>query len=360
MQNWNDIQKAIDLYNSILEQNPGDEVALGQLMDIYYDTDKFKYYLTRANLNSVQGLFEHSANDLKKALLIDATHAPARFMLASIYEREGKNLKAIDEYLRILDTNPDENEVYKRLSNLYIIEGSYEGAVEILTRGLNQVDDDEMSDGLAKIYFHMSEYDKALEYAKSHFLRAKMLLQKGENEAALEEINKLSKGAPYYSLMAEYHYNKCEYDECLKNVDLYQQKGGDNAVIYQMKALVAAARDDDAKSHYYWGVCRMVRGRLEEALNEFLQSYQLEPNEKSTLEKIAQIYMDLDEQYPAMEFWEKVYNIDRDKHAAKILIDFYLKHGDYDAAAKYGFKKEENVEADEGLLNKLLGFFKKK
>ena len=43
-------EKAIELYNKILEEAPGDEIAHGQLMDLYFDTDKFKYYLMRANL----------------------------------------------------------------------------------------------------------------------------------------------------------------------------------------------------------------------------------------------------------------------------------------------------------------------
>ena len=33
-------EKAIEFYNKILEEAPGDEIAHGQLMDLYFDTDK--------------------------------------------------------------------------------------------------------------------------------------------------------------------------------------------------------------------------------------------------------------------------------------------------------------------------------
>lgn len=354
----NDHQKAIVILNSVLEKNPADEVALGQLMDIYFNLDKFKYYITRANLNTVQGLHQHAINDLKKALAIDASHAPARFMIATLYEASKKNMKAIDEYLRVLDLDPKNKEAYKRLTNLYIVEQTFESAIETLQRALKHLKgDEELSNGLAKLYFDKSNYDKALDYVKDTALKAKILLQKNDNSAALEEINKLKKDATYYSLIAQYDYNCGEYDKCLENVDKYEKQGGENVLVYQMKALAFGAKGEEAQSHYYWGLCHKARGRNEEALNEFLQAYQLDKNDKNTLKKIAEIYEIIGEQYPAIEFWEKVYNIDKDDHARKILGEFYLKHGDYGTAAKYGFKKAENVETDEGFLNKFLGFF---
>ena len=37
-----DRELAIELYNEILKQAPTDEIAHGQLMDLYFDNDKFK------------------------------------------------------------------------------------------------------------------------------------------------------------------------------------------------------------------------------------------------------------------------------------------------------------------------------
>ena len=60
-----DKEKAIELYNEILTIAPTDEIALGQLMDLYFETDKFQYYLMRANYNVVNQKFEHAINEYR-------------------------------------------------------------------------------------------------------------------------------------------------------------------------------------------------------------------------------------------------------------------------------------------------------
>ena len=89
-----DKEKAIELYNEILTIAPTDEIALGQLMDLYFETDKFQYYLMRANYNVVNQKFEHAINDTKKALNLNADSIEARIKLAILYRVAIKILKS--------------------------------------------------------------------------------------------------------------------------------------------------------------------------------------------------------------------------------------------------------------------------
>src|SRR5574344_1353054 len=99
-------EEAQNYFNRILEKDATNEMAHEQLMDLYINIDKFKYYICRGNLHSVQHQLSHAINDYKKALN-HAKETPeivsTRFVLATLYEQTDKFNQAIDEYLRILD-----------------------------------------------------------------------------------------------------------------------------------------------------------------------------------------------------------------------------------------------------------------
>ena len=66
------------------------------------------------------------------------------------------------------------------------------------------------------------------------------------------------------------------------------------------------------------------------------------------------------ERFVAIEFWEKVYAIDKDEQAKEILAEFYYSEGNFEKAEQYGKiieKKEENYS---GLIDKIMEFFTKK
>mgnify|MGYP003294741182 CR=1 FL=1 len=65
--------------------------------------DKFNYYLARANVNIAQNKLEYAISDTKKALELNQEDLSARRKLARLYKVDGKNLKAIDEFLKLLE-----------------------------------------------------------------------------------------------------------------------------------------------------------------------------------------------------------------------------------------------------------------
>ena len=376
-------EKAIELYNKILEKAPGDEIAHGQLMDLYFDTDKFKYYLMRANYNIVNQKIEHAINDTKKALNLDAESIDARVKLARLYRISNKNLKAIDEFNKIIELEPKYREGYLELINLYTLEDAKESAVGIAKKAVeefsnNEGGDTELKNILAKLYFDTGCYDLALEVVSDDFLKAKILLSDGKNDEAKAVLDNIHAGnkdqkAAKNLLLAEYHYNKSEYDNALNVIDEYIKTMGPDAVSFQMKALCFEEKGDKFNAAVHFGYMKKAQGKNEEAVVEFNHAHSLNKKDKNVLIELANLYMGLGEKYTAMDFWNAIYELDNDINAKEVLGEFYFAEGDYKMAEKYGKMREdknmpdsnnkaytEAVEEDEGLIEKIIGFFTRK
>lgn len=371
-------EKAIEIYTKIIELAPGDEVALSQLMDLYLERDKFMYYITRANVNIVQQKYEHAINDVKKALNLESQSIEALRKLGRLYKVTGKNLRAVDEFLKILDIDANQKDAYIELIDLYTKENSPESAIGIAKKAVaNFAQDSEFKNILANLYFKSGDYKNALETVEDDFLKAKILLQDEQNDSAKEILNKLKEDknlykesnkeqlAAYYLLEAQYYYNKKEFDEALNYVEKYTDLSLPNALSFQMKALIYEGMGDEFKSSYNWGYCYKVRKRFDEAIVEFTHAHNAKPDDKNTLIELANLYANNGEKFASMEYWKKVYEIDKDKRAGQILGDFYYEQGDLRLAEYYGktIERKSQKEAayeDEGLLEKIIKLFSKK
>jgi len=373
-------EKAIELYNKILEEAPGDEIAHGQLMDLYFDTDKFKYYLMRANYNIVNQKIEHAINDTKKALNLDPESIEARVKLARLYRISNKNLKAIDEFNKIIELEPKYREGYLELINLYTLEDAKESAVGIAKKATDEFqNDEELKNILAKLYFDTGCYDLALEAAVDNFLKAKILLSDGKNDeakAVLDSIKTKDKEqkAAHNLLVAEYFYNKNEYDNALNIIDEYTKIMGPDAVSFQMRALCFEEKGDEFNASINFGYMKKAQGKNDEAIVEFNHAHGLNKKDKNVLIELANLYMGLGEKYTAIDFWNAIYELDGDIHAKEVLGEFYFAEGDYRMAEKYGKIRENKTangqnsdktyeeanEEDEGLIEKIISFFTKK
>ncbi len=372
-------QKAIELYNEILTIEPTDEIALGQLMDLYFETDKFQYYLMRANYNVVNQKFEHAINDTKKALNIDPNSIDARVKLARLYRVANKNLKSIDEFNKIIELEPNSKESYLELIDLYTLEDAKESAVGIARKAAEQFPDDiGFKNVVAKLYYDLAMYKEALDFVTDKNLKTKILLQDGQNEeakAVLDTMNPQIKDekAAYKLLLAEYFYNKDDFNASLEAIEDYIKLMGPNAISFQMKALCYEGLNDEFMAAVNFGYMKKAQNKNDEAIVEFNHAHSLNKKDKNVLIELANLYMNLGEKYTAMDFWNAVYELDGDSHAKEILGDFYFKEGDYRMAEKYGKVKEgknipdpqnknynEAEVEDEGLIEKIIGFFTRK
>ena len=83
--------------------NPNSLVAYSELLDIYNNANKYKYYITRAKYKILNEKVSQSIDDYKKAIASttdENEQVNARFLLAKALEHVGKTQEAIDEYLK--------------------------------------------------------------------------------------------------------------------------------------------------------------------------------------------------------------------------------------------------------------------
>ena len=363
------LQEALEKYEEIIRLNPTDEVALSCVMDIYKELDdNFNYYLARANVNISQGKMEYAISDTKKALNIDIENIDARRKLARLYKVDNKNLKAIDEFLRLIEFKNDDLDAYFELVDLYMVEGSIESAISIGQKAYELFGDNpNVKNMLAQLYFRAGDYENALKVVEDELLRIKIMLQDEQNDNANELLSKINysklneiEKRNYRILKAQYLYNRGEYKEALKEIDEYVKLASPDAVSFQMKALIYEGLDDEFNACLNWGFCRKLQGKFDEAIVEFNQAYQKNSLDKTVLIELANLYQRNKEKFVSIEFWEKVYEIDKDEQAREILAEFYYSEGNFDKAEEYGKIFERKEENYAGIIDKIMDFFKKK
>ncbi len=362
------IDKVLEIYQNILAINPADEIALGCLMDIYLEKgDKLNYYLTRADLNTAQNKLEFAINDVKKALELDLENVDVRTRLAFMYKFSGKNLKSIDEFLKVLEYDKNASKAYFELIDLYMSEGSIESAIDIANRGLEVFPDDEnISNALSQLYFKNNDTKNALRVVKDEFFKVKILLQDNQNDEAKAILDNytltntpLNRKADLHILKAQYAYNTDNFEESLKEVDEYIKLNNPNPVSFQMKALIYEGLEDYFNAHLNWGFCKKLLQKPDEAIVEFENAYQINPKDKTVLVELYNLYLQNKERFVAIEYMQKVYDIDKDEQAKNILAEFYYSQGNFQKAEEFGKTNDKPQENYTGLIDKIMGFFTK-
>ena len=363
------LQEALNIYQNIIKLNPADEVALSCVMDIYLELDdKFNYYLSRANVNIASGKIEYAINDTKKALVIDNDNIDARRKLARLYKVDNKALKAIDEFLRLLELDSNDYDAYFELIDLYMKEDSIESAISIARRAYEIFKQmPAVRNVLAQLYFKANDFKAALEVVEDELLKIKILLQDEQNEVANKLINEINvanldelQKRNYYILKAQYLYNTKKFKEALVEIENYIKIATPDAVSFQMKALIYEELNDEFNAYLNWAFCAKTRGKFDEAIVEFSNAHQKNPNDKTVLIELANLYQKNKERFVAIEYWEKVYAIDKDEQAREILAEFYYSEGNFEKAEQYGKVVERKEDDSEGLIDKIMAFFAKK
>ena len=336
--------EAAEYYSKILESDATNTLCYEQLMDIYVTTDKYKYYVYRANLHTVEHKYEHAINDYKKAVNSaqnDNDMLNARFVLATLYEQEGNNLKAIDEYLKVIDYENTHEDVYLRLSNLYLKEDALPSAIEVLERARKSgFDTPKVKEALADLYVKNGNSESAYEVTSDELTKVRCLLDLGKKSEAFEKLQQMEEQyghiAQYHSLKAQYYYMTGDYEKALESVEEFDKAEKNSPLTYQMRALIYEEQNNDFLAHINWGKYNLVRGNKDIAINEFLNAYQLKNDDLDLLNTLAMLLEENDDKNHAMEMYERIAKLDvTDKKALEKLADFRESIGDYREQAEY-------------------------
>lgn len=340
-------EEAADFYTKILEFDATNVLAYEQLMDIYVTTDRFKYYVYRGNLHSVEHQLEHAINDYKKAVNSaqeDKDMLSARFVLGTLYEQTGNNVKAIDEYLKVIDHEETHEEVYIRLSNLYLKEDAIPSAIEVLERARKSgFDTINIKEKLSDLYLKNGNPEKAIDITSDELTKVKCLLDMGKKDEAIEKLQQMDDQynhiAQFHSLKAQYYYMNSEYDKALESVEKFNELEKNSPLTYQMRALIYEGENNDYNAHINWGKYNLVRGNKDIAINEYLNAYQLKNDDLELLNTLAMLLEESNDKNHAMEFYERISKLDEnDKKSLEKLAEFRESIGDYRMQAEYLLK----------------------
>lgn len=354
-------EEAAKFWEELIVLNSNSLVAYSELLDIYNETNKYKYYITRAKYKILNDKVSQSIDDYKKA--IDVTNNEdeiinARFLRAKSYEHLGKIQSAIDDYYRILEYK-DDMAIYYKLADMYAQTDDKFSAMNVLDKGTKAFPDNpELNEFYANLLMRDGQFDKALEHAVYDFSKAKIYLMKGDNEAALEILNKIDnkQNANYPALMAEYYFNLKDWENCKKYINEFRELSPENPLVYQMLALVQEENNDDYGYHFYMGRCYSYKQDYEMALAEYLNAHRFDPNRTEAIKEIIKINETLGDNTSLMEFYEKLYRQEPNNTVAlKGLGDIYANMYEFRSAIEY-YEKLVKTEPDNYEAYKQLGF----
>lgn len=334
--------EAEEYYKKVVALDKKNIVAYEQLMDICFENnDKFTYYLSRGQMHVLQEQYEHAINDFKKAIAHgeqDERLNSTRYMLADLYEKTNQPNKAIDEYLKISDTEYASSETYLKLAALYYKTDFLESAIEILQRAK---DDgfEELDEALAQYYSRANDSEKALNLTKDNMLKARSLMELGRNDEAIELLksmhDKYKNDSQYCALIAQYYFETGELETALEKVNEFAKVAPNSPLIYQMKALIYEKKGDEFNEHVNWAKFNNLKGDTDIALNEYMIAHQIDENNIDVIITIADT-LDKTDKNHSVEFYEKLLELQpNNKRALQKLAEFRDRIGDYIEMVNY-------------------------
>ena len=298
-------------------------------------------------MHTVEHKLEHAINDYKKAINCaqeDKDIISARFVLGTLYEQEGNNVKAIDEYLKVIEHEDSHEEVYIRLANLYVKEDAIPSAIDVLERGRKAgFDKTNLKEQLADLYLKNGNPEKAIEITSDELTKVKCLLDMDKKSEAFEKLQKMEGQynhiPQFYSLKAQYYYMTKDFDKALECVEEFDKYEKNSPLTYQMRALIYEEKNEDYNSYLNWGKYNLVRGNKDIAINEFLNANQIKDDDINLLNTLAMLLEESGDKNHAMEFYEKISKLDEtDKKSLQKLAEFRESIGDYKSQAEYLLK----------------------
>lgn len=344
--------EAIDFYNKLLTIESDDIVALTQLMELYEESNRLMYYLTRARIQEIEGANSYAAESLQKALNLAENNEdiiPIRFKLAENLAGRDKALQAIDQYLFILEQDQTNFDVYKKLADLYISLDNSESAIETFERALHIYPDDiEVLGELADLHLDEEHYEKAQElYTKlvefepenkeNNVNLAKAQLQLKNLDAAYNNLQQVlavnEKDIPALTVLIDYYSLQQNYDEATQVANKIKELLPSSPLAYRKLAEINEKLNNAFEVHYNYAKFHELKGEKQLAVDEYTWALGQQPDNTNIVIKLAGLYEDLGEKYIAIEYYEKAFNLDSSlTHVLSKASDIYFKQKDYEQA----------------------------
>lgn len=336
--------EAADYYAKILEHDATNSLAYEQLCDIYYSTDKYKYYTYRGNMKNLEQQYDYAINDYRKALNHTDKEEDilvTRFAIAALCELTNNDNKAIDEYLKILDHDRQNEIAYVKLANIYLRQNIISAGISTLEQSLKYgITNDVIREILAQLYLKNGDYEKAIELSENELVKIKGYLELNEVEKAkslLSQVeNKYSKEPQLYILKAQVYFIEENYNKAFEIIEEYNKLEPNSPLYFQMRALIFENKGDEFNELVSWAKYHLLRKDTDIAINEFLQAHRINQENLEVVSSLATLLEANNDKTHAMEFYEKLTQLNpNDKEALLKLADFRASIGDYKTQTDY-------------------------
>ncbi len=333
--------EAINYWEQLIDVAPNSMVAYTELQDAYYDTNRYKYYLTRAKVKTLNNQVAQAISDYKKA--VENTQdkqekIEAEILIAKGYEYIGKIMSAIDEYSKIAPSLKSAD-IYIKIADLYLYEKDKYSAISILEKAIEiYPEDNRVRNLLSELYLETGNTERALKYAVSELLKIRIILSEGKNDKAYELLQSVSdkNNGEYHKLFAEYYFNKKDWENCRKSIEEFSKFEPGHPLIYQMLSLVCEGENKMENAHINRAKMYIAKGQKDIALHEFMQAHNINHTNIQTIEEIIKLCEESSEKHTAAEFCEKLIKLEPNNERALIKLgDFYFDIGEYNAASRY-------------------------
>jgi len=368
--------EAIEYYNKLLKNDPDNILALTQLSELYQENNNsLLYHLTKARIHELEEALSYAADSYKKA--INEAENPEdiiqiRYKLAEIYIKREKYNKAIEEYLAILEHDPDNLKVHKELANVFLELDNRGAAIETLEKAMEIYQEDkEILTELSDLYIETEDYENAQKllsrlaesYPEENEIKinlAQVYIELGMTQEALNNLNSVlekdNKNIEAKGLMTDYYINTENFEKALELAESIKTQLPNSPFGYRKLAEVYEAQNNPFEAHYNYGIFHDLKGEKQLAIDEFTWALQHNPDSKEINMKIARLYEDISENHIAIEYYEKAFNIDNtDISPLKKSADLYLKMNEAENAATLF---EKIIEIDDKNKDALLNLAK--
>ncbi len=351
--------------------------------------DSFLGYHYLARLYQQMGLPGKAAAAYEKALALNFEPSLA-FSLARLYEHNRRYTKAEEVYRRVLEKNPVDEKARYLLADLYRRQGRNERALAELEELRTYTGDIRASDlAMARIMIDAKQYDRALailrrsladnpSFSEANSLIGAIYHEQKKDGKAIEELEKVRPGSAVYEesvlLGARILEQAGKVDEALdflerrtrdkksarKRFFLYQSRLCRMTRRYDRAARIIARAmrfyPDDPDIYFENGLLLDRKGDVDAALKSMARVIELDPRQAYALNYIAYTWVERGENLDkAGEYLKRAMKLQPDDGAIRDSFGWLLyRQGKFVEAARE-LRKAAQMAPDDPLISEHLG-----
>ena len=313
-----DYYLAARLYKSLLTKQPGDEVLLARLGNLYVksgkDDDAMPYFqkLIDSNPENIDALvamggifrrtkeYEKSIEVLEKAIAAGAHDPQINYNIGFTYKFMGQYDKAIEYFRSVVDENPNDVLAYNHIGTILAMSKNHEEAINAYKKGLN------IDPNHPVLHLNMAKSFEALN----------------QNENAAASYKAALRSKPGWT----------EAIECYTKLLLSTRH---RKTAERLVSQTLGLNPRNAELYILLGNCLAAQSDFKGALDSYQKALSVSPDSKNAISGMAVMSEKLGRNADSMEFAQKLEQLEPENlDYLKQYADILLSSNHFDAALK--------------------------